>query len=386
MDSCKAVESEFDKAVKKLSISTVGIEKTISKLAAFKDELKKNKEDASLTEGQRTSLEKLLKEASEACQNFSSQHKDSHGAISRMGKAIDRNFQMDVSACSKEGIFDGKDRMQHLYTALCNHLLLQGSMDIARCLIQEAGLQVNEAHLEKFHEMNIVLDALHRKSVDEALNWVEAHKMELSKMNTSLEFKLHRLKFIGLLDQGMLQEALQYSKLFGQFASHHKKEVQQLMGCFVYCHRGLQQSPYSDLLDPSHWTDAADTFTKDCCAILGLAMESPLSISLSAGCIALPILLQINMVIQQRQVNEVLANRDELPVEIDLGVEHRYHSIFACPILRQQTSETNPPVRLTCGHAISQDAMKKLVTPSGRLKCPYCPVEMLHEDTMIIHF
>ena len=31
-----------------------------------------------------------MKEANEACQNFSSQHKDSHGAISRMGKAIDR--------------------------------------------------------------------------------------------------------------------------------------------------------------------------------------------------------------------------------------------------------------------------------------------------------
>lgn len=55
-------------------------------------------------------------------------------------------------------------------------------------------------------------------------------------------------------------------------------EVQQLMGCFVYSHRGLQQSPYSDLLDSCHWTDAANTFAKDCCTILGLAMESPLSI------------------------------------------------------------------------------------------------------------
>ena len=67
-------------------------------------------------------------------------------------------------------------------------------------------------------------------------SWVEAHKMELSKMNTSLEFKLHRLKFIGLLDQGMLQEALQYSKLFGQFASHHKKGILlcfTVMICFV---------------------------------------------------------------------------------------------------------------------------------------------------------
>ena len=40
MDSCRAVESEFDKAVKKLSINTVGIEKVISKLTVFRDELK----------------------------------------------------------------------------------------------------------------------------------------------------------------------------------------------------------------------------------------------------------------------------------------------------------------------------------------------------------
>ena len=43
MDSCRAVENEFDKAVKKLSINTVGIEKVISKLTAFRDELKNSK-------------------------------------------------------------------------------------------------------------------------------------------------------------------------------------------------------------------------------------------------------------------------------------------------------------------------------------------------------
>ena len=30
-------------------------------------------------------------------------------------------------------------------------------------------------------------------------------------------------------------------------------------------------------------------------------------------------------------------------------------------------TEANPPVRLLCGHAISRDAMKKLVSHSGRL-------------------
>ena len=40
MDSCRVVENEFDKAVKKLSINAVGIEKVIPKLTVFRDELK----------------------------------------------------------------------------------------------------------------------------------------------------------------------------------------------------------------------------------------------------------------------------------------------------------------------------------------------------------
>lgn len=47
-------------------------------------------------------------------------------------------------------------------------------------------------------------------------------------------------------------------------------------------------------------------------------------------------------------------------IEIDLDAEHRYHSIFACPILRQQSSEENPPMKLVCGHVISRDALDKL--------------------------
>lgn len=47
-------------------------------------------------------------------------------------------------------------------------------------------------------------------------------------------------------------------------------------------------------------------------------------------------------------------------IEIDLGKEGRYHSVFACPILRQQSTENNPPMKLVCGHVISRDALNKL--------------------------
>lgn len=49
-----------------------------------------------------------------------------------------------------------------------------------------------------------------------------------------------------------------------------------------------------------------------------------------------------------------------LQIEIDVGDEKRFHSIFACPILKQQSTENNPPMRLVCGHVISRDALNKL--------------------------
>jgi hypothetical protein len=43
------------------------------------------------------------------------------------------------------------------------------------------------------------------------------------------------------------------------------------------------------------------------------------------------------------QVAGVWNAKDELPIEIDLPQECRYHSVFACPILRQQVITPPPP-------------------------------------------
>ena len=169
------------------------------------------------------------------------------------------------------------------------------------------------------------------------------------------------------------------------------------MACLLYSQTGLENSPYASLLDPIHWVDICDVFARDACGLLGLSLESPLQVCVTAGCIALPSLLQIRQVMQQQQVSGVWTSKDELPVcwfpsklllvqqfcwnqnctmyrklfnwfcslltlqmEVDLGPQYRYHSLFACPILREQCSDTNPPVRLSCGHVISKDALTKL--------------------------
>lgn len=52
---------------------------------------------------------------------------------------------------------------------------------------------------------------------------------------------------------------------------------------------------------------------------------------------------------------------DSWQIEIELGMKCWYHSVFACPILRQQTTDSNPPIKLICGHVISRDALNKLI-------------------------
>ena len=113
---------------------------------------------------------------------------------------------------------------------------------------------------------------------------------------------------------------------------------------------------------------------------------------------------------QARKVTNVWNCRDELPIGIDLGKalfsiglfepklispsfskqkqagkEKQYHSIFSCPILKEQSKESNPPMRLTCGHVISKDALHKLASGS-KLKCPYCPIEQNPSDAKQIVF
>ncbi len=50
------------------------------------------------------------------------------------------------------------------------------------------------------------------------------------------------------------------------------------MGSLLYVRQGLENSPYVHLLDPVGWAEIADVFRQDACTLLGLSVETPLSI------------------------------------------------------------------------------------------------------------
>ena len=68
----------------------------------------------------------------------------------------------------------------------------------------------------------------------------------------------------------------------------------------------------------------------------------------------------------------------ELPYEIHLLNEMKFHSVFICPVTKEASTEDNPPMLLTCGHVISKNAINKMINSSTlrnrtQIKCPTCP-------------
>ncbi|EMP32192.1 Protein RMD5 like protein A [Chelonia mydas] len=355
-------------------------------------------------------MTQCCKRIKDTVQKLASDHKDIHSSVSRVGKAIDKNFDSDISSVGIDGCWqadsqrilnevmvehffrqgmldvaeelcqnfdsdissvgiDGcwqADSQRILNEVMVEHFFRQGMLDVAEELCQESGLSIDQSQKEPFVELNRILEALKVRVLRPALEWAVSNREMLMAQNSSLEFKLHRLYFISLLMGGTAnqREALQYAKNFQPFALNHQKDIQVLMGSLVYLRQGIENSPYVHLLDANQWADICDIFTRDACALLGLSVESPLSVSFSAGCVALPALINIKAVIEQRQCTGVWNQKDELPIEVDLGKKCWYHSIFACPILRQQTTDNNPPMKLVCGHIISRDALNKMFNGS----------------------
>lgn len=64
-----------------------------------------------------------------------------------------------------------------------------------------------------------------------------------------------------------------------------------------------------------------------------------------------------------------------------------FHSVFACPVSREQSSTDNPPMLLPCGHVLAKQSLQKIAkSPVRAFKCPYCPVEATMNSCRAIFF
>jgi len=136
MEACLAVEREEDKVLKKLRTLSGSASEKLQKIIEQVNDLKDQIEAGSVVSPQHCqAVKECAKSVKETCQGISTEHKDVHAAISKFGRAIDKNFQSDISGMCVEGVFSG-DRGRQLNMVICEHLFRQGKLDVGERVIQ----------------------------------------------------------------------------------------------------------------------------------------------------------------------------------------------------------------------------------------------------------
>ncbi|CAF3384971.1 unnamed protein product [Rotaria sp. Silwood1] len=366
------VEKDVDKAIESVQEYYNNIENNIDNVIEQIQIMISNSTDDQII---KTNIRETIKPFAK---QYSDKHKDLHGSISKIGKTIDKCFQSDFGNVPIFELFDKPEKLKLIYMIICEDLYRQGRMSIAQQLIEETNLKDNDLfNVEKnfLEEINMILENLREKNLLPALDWCQRNKNELNQTGSLLEFHLHKMRFIQLLQMGNFDEAKIYMSNLRQYSilnGRCEQAVNELMGALIFAQRDLTKSPYKYLLEPHLWLQLSELFMQQAFQQVGLSQDSPLYVVMKIGFQALPALMSIVNAMQNTQVCHILS-KDELPIEVDVGQEHRYHSVFACPILRQQTTDQNPPMKLVCGHVISKDALNKL-SIQNKLKCPYCPL------------
>ena len=224
-----------------------------------------------------------------------------------------------------------------------------------------------------------------------AISWARENSLKLEQRGSNLEFELGQLQFVYLFTGGSNPDptssttyqqapfkALAYARQnFSHFQSRYLTEISQLATAMAY-HTNLPQSPYRQIfLNPSTWTYLSTSFIREFCSLLGLSAESPLYIAATAGAISLPTLLKLQNIMKDKRAEWTTAQ--ELPVEIPLPRTFHFHSIFVCPVSKEQTTDENPPMMMPCGHVVAQETLARM-SKGSRFKCPYCPSESLPKE------
>lgn len=272
----------------------------------------------------------------------------------------------------------------NLNKSIAAYLLRLGWVDIFYDFCSVYNVHFEQNYIDQLLSLNYIMNDLRTNNLNSALDWAYQHKDVLHSLNSPLLFYLHRSKF------SQFSTSLDSLTYFKQHISPYLSSSQfshlasSLLASLAFT--DLSNSPYSYLATEAiHSQLLLPTFEHFWCMINHIPRIDHLKLTLDiGGGSALPILSRFNQLIQKTRTE--WSQSDELPVEVPLEDKYKFHSVFTCPISKEQTTESNPPMMLSCGHVLANDSLSKLSKGGGRVKCPYCPTESQSSAALRLYF
>nr|POE69097.1 lish domain-containing protein c29a3.03c [Quercus suber] len=392
-----------------LSKAVEDVQKLIDLLSNTRDNVAANPSSAALQ------MAKLKSPVKQAFETIEDDLKDINKGLNQYQKALKDKFKNSALPTATNDALSSQPNL--INRAIAMHLLREGKFAVASMFINEVNAKheasqesigntdtsqedytqdlvhpiavmkgsEGRGHLQnQFSEMYSILDGLRNQhDLGPAIQWAREHSRELENKGSNLEFELSRLKFVELFsadsamsDQGLdgPVRAMEYAReTFPAFGPRYVQEISSVTASLFF-YSNLNDSPYRSLFyNQGVWEEVSTSFTREFCGLLGLSEKSPLYTAVTAGGIALPVLEKVERVMAQTRGQWTSVN--ELPVETPLPPSFLFHSIFVCPVSKEQATDENPPMMLPCGHVIAKESLGAHSKGKSRMKCPYCPNE-----------
>lgn len=267
-------------------------------------------------------------------------------------------------------------------------------------------------------EMPVVVQGLRRGDVRPSEQWVLEHRMQLGRRVTfDLTFEIARIRYLQILQRpfsaAVLREALRFvERRLSVFHGQYAAELRPLLVLLLTlgqpdpsppdrCNHDMQ--PVTPPTSPirrdgpgatavlsveAYMSQLGKAIFFHCSKINDLPGDghcSNFEVLLNTGKAAHGVVstalqfvkttdtedgAHVGSVKRQKTLSDLEASG--LPVDFKIKPEHRFHSVFCCPVSKLPATEGDPPVLLSCGHAILMSSMKSLPRRSNKFKCPTC--------------
>ncbi|KAK8846625.1 hypothetical protein IAR55_005711 [Kwoniella newhampshirensis] len=331
-----------------------------------------------------------------------------YSALGNVGKAVDKAFPPNLGAISKAyedpPLFSDREASLALDRVVIDSLGRRGLWEAVSAMEEETSLTYPSEKRDLSTELYHITTSISSNDLQPALKWCEANKAFLSSPPhpSALPYHLHRAVFKSLSDPA---EAIVYARKHMMVYVPTQPVLKLITSC-LYDNYTKKEKETKDGMDDVDMTgDGGDDtmrereddeknmeelvkmFKAEFCRRYQWPKEDPLEVAVDLGSRG----GALNVIEKARRVmGEHLGHVrqwTDLPMEVPLPPSRRYHSVFVCPVSKEQATEQNPPKMLTCGHVIAQESFNRLLKGGRRsAKCPYCPVETSQSVAQRLYF
>nr|XP_018265904.1 uncharacterized protein I303_02281 [Kwoniella dejecticola CBS 10117]OBR88062.1 hypothetical protein I303_02281 [Kwoniella dejecticola CBS 10117] len=326
-----------------------------------------------------------------------------YAALGNVGKEVDKAFPPNLAAISEAysdpPLFASPEASQALDAVILESLGRRGIWEAVETMEEETSQSYPSTKKELSSQLQYIMGSIRSSNLQPALAWCQSNAKFLSSPPhpSSLPYHLHETVFKSIGNQ---QDAIRYARenMMGYVPS---QPVLKLITSCLYdsgAGNGMKgrftNGKSIDNLEEAKERERQEKlaelqkmFQEEFCRLHQWSKEDSLEVTVELGSRG----GTLDKIEKARRVmGEHLGNVrkwEELPMEVPLPPSRRYHSVFVCPVSKEQATETNPPKMLTCGHVIAEESFNRLLKGGRRsVKCPYCPMETSQSVAQRLYF